>query len=345
MRNVVIHRAGGYEQLRIEERVEPVPGPGEALVESHFAGVNFADCVVRMGLYASAKKYVGWPITPGFEFAGVVRAVGPGVSDELVGSTCMGVTRFGGYATHLTVPASQLFPVPVGLSLAQAAAFPTVHLTAWFALCELLRLRPGMRVLVHSAAGGVGSAAVQIARLHGCEVIGVVGAAHKLEPLRALGAQHAIDKRAQALWPAVARIAPGGCDVILDANGVETLRHSFRHLAPMGRLVIYGFHTMLPQNQRGRVNYLSLARDFLRTPRFDPFRMTTENKSVLAFNLSFLFDEGSLLAEAMNQLAGWLDDGTLAPPQVTEYAFDDVAQAQHALESGRTVGKLVLRTG
>jgi NADPH:quinone reductase-like Zn-dependent oxidoreductase len=344
MRKVVIRRAGSYDRLGIEQHPDPAPGPGEVLVETSFVGVNFADCVVRMGLYASAKEYVGWPITPGFEFSGTVRAVGAGVEPGMVGRACMGVTRFGGYATHLSVPVGQVFDVPAGLSLAEAAAFPTVSLTAWYALRELVRLRPGMHVLVHSAAGGVGSVAVQIAKLHGCYVVGVVGAEHKVEAVRELGADAVIDKHAEPLWHAARRYAPRGYQVVLDANGVETLRDSYRNLAPTGRLVIYGFHSMLPRTGRGRPQYLTLARDYVMTPRFDPFDMTNANKSVLAFNLSYLFEAQELLAEAMGELMAWRAENKLAAPRVTIYAFDDVAQAQRTLEQGRTVGKLVLAT-
>lgn len=344
MRKVVIHRAGSYDRLEIEQHPDPAPGPGEVLVETSFVGVNYADCVIRMGLYASAKEYVGWPITPGFEFSGTVRAVGRGLDAGMVGRECMGLTRFGGYATHVTVPAGQVFDIPAGLGLAEAAAFPTVSLTAWYALRELVRLRPGMRVLVHSAAGGVGSVAVQIAKLHGCYVVGVVGAHHKVDAVRALGADAVIDKSAEPLWPEARRLSPKGYHVVLDANGVETLRQSYRHLAPTGRLVIYGFHSMLPRTGRGRPRYLTLARGYVMTPRFDPFDMTNANKSVLAFNLSYLFEEQSLLAEAMSELVTWRAEGKLAAPRVTIYAFDDVALAQHALESGSTVGKLVLAT-
>jgi NADPH:quinone reductase-like Zn-dependent oxidoreductase len=344
MRKVVIRRAGSYDRLGIEQHPDPVPGPGQVLVETSFVGINFADCVIRMGLYASAKQYVGWPITPGFEFAGTVRAVGPGVDAGMIGRECMGVTRFGGYATHLTVPVGQVFDVPAGLGLAEAAAFPTVCLTAWYALRELVRLRPGMRVLVHSAAGGVGSVAVQVAKLHGCYVVGVVGASHKVEMVRELGADAVIDKNAEPMWHAARRLAPKGYHVVLDANGVETLRDSYRNLAPTGRLVIYGFHSMLPRAGSGRPQYLTLARDYVMTPRFDPFDMTNANKSVLAFNLSYLFEEQSLLAEAMAELAAWRAEGKLAAPRVTVYAFDDVALAHRTLESGRTTGKLVLAT-
>src|SRR5947209_13114502 len=120
MRHVVVHRAGGYDRLVLESAPDPVPGPGEVVVDVDAIGVNYADCIVRMGLYESAKKYVGWPITPGFEVAGTVREVGPGVSDLAPGTQVLGVTRFSGYSTRLALPRHQVFPLPPGLRLPEA---------------------------------------------------------------------------------------------------------------------------------------------------------------------------------------------------------------------------------
>jgi len=303
MKKVVVHAPGGFDRLVVESHPDPTPAPGEVRVSTRAAGVNFADCVVRMGLYQSAKDYVGWPITPGFEFAGVVSALGEGVTDLELGAEVFGVTRFGGYASEISVPRLQLLPLPKGLTFSQAATFSTVFLTAWYAVCELVRLRPKMRVLVHSAAGGVGSALVQLARLAGCEVVGVVGGPRKVQPALEQGAHAVIDKSAQNLWREAERHAPAGYHVILDANGPETLRRSYAHLAPGGRLVVYGFHTMLRKNA-GRPNWLKLAWDFLRTPRFNPLEMTDHNRGVLAFNLSYMFDEVELFLEAMRFLVG-----------------------------------------
>ena len=341
MRKVVIHRAGGYERLRVETAPDLAPGPGEVRVDVAFAGVNYADCVVRMGLYASAKKYVGWPITPGFEVAGTVGAVGPGVDASLLGAEVVAVTRFGGYASQVVVPRHQVFARPSRLSVAQAAAFPAVHMTAQVALFELAHPRPGEHVLVHSAAGGVGSALVQLAKAAGCHVTAVVGSSHKVAAARDLGADAVIDRSTEDLWARAEALRPSGYDVVLDATGVATLRGSYAHTAPLGRLVVYGFHSMLPR-EGGRPNWLSLAVDWLRTPRFNPLDLTTSSRSVLAFNLSFLFDRTELLADGMKRLFDALDDGTLRPPAVTVFPFEDVAKAHAALESGSTVGKLVL---
>src|SRR6185295_241990 len=219
MQAIRIARPGGHEQLRLLELPSPEPAPGSVRVATRAIGVNYADCIVRMGLHASAKEYVGWPITPGFEFSGEVDALGPGVSGVALGARVFGLTLFGAYATQVCVPVQQVFALPASWTFAQAASFPTVFLTGWYALRELCKLRPGMRVLIHSAAGGVGCAATQIAVACGCEVTGVVGGSHKVATARASGATHVIDRSQADLGSALGAIAPRGFDVVLDANG------------------------------------------------------------------------------------------------------------------------------
>ncbi len=341
MRKIVVHRAGGYEELQIESHPDLSPGPGEVRVEVAAIGINFADCVVRMGLYDSAKKYVGWPITPGFEVAGVIGALGDGVDEWAVGDEVFAVTRFGGYATQVVVSSGQVFHRPDSLSVEKAAGFPTVFLTADYALSELGRPRPGQRVLVHSAAGGVGGALVQLARHAGCTVVGVVGGAHKVKTAETHGAHEVIDTSRQRLWPAAERFAPENYHIILDANGVSTLRQSYQHLAEPGRLIVYGFHTMFTRG-RGTPSWPKMAAGWLRTPRFDPLDMTGANRSVMAFNLSYLFTEHALLAESMGRLMTWLEAGDIQPSPVRTWSFDEVADAHQTLETGQTVGKMVL---
>ena len=341
MKKVVVHRPGGYERLRLEEHADPVAQAGELLIDVEAAGINYADCLTRMGLYSSARHYVGYPITPGFEAAGQVLALGGGVSGFRVGDPVMVLSRFGAYAQRICARPEYVFAPPPGYSIQQAAGFPVVFLTAWFALFELAHPRPGDRLLVHSAAGGVGGALVQLAKIAGCRVVGVVGSAAKVEHARSLGADSVIDKSSQDLWAEAGRLAPEGYQIVLDANGVETLGASYRHLAPGGKLVVYGFHSMLPRG-RGVPRRVRMLWDYWRTPRFNPFQLVNRNRSVLAFNLSYLSDRIDLLREAMSQLVTWAAQGRLAPVPLTEYPLDQVAEAHRALESGETLGKLVL---
>jgi NADPH:quinone reductase-like Zn-dependent oxidoreductase len=218
-----------------------------------------------------------------------------------------------------------------------------VHLTAYYGLLQNVVIRPGMRVLVHSAGGGVGSALVELCKLHNLHVTGVVGRSHKVEYVRQLGADAVIDKSTQSLWDEAKRLCLDGYDLVFDANGPETLAQSYAHLKPTGKLLVYGFHTLLPK-QGGRINYLKAAIGMLRMPRFNPLSMTSENKGVVAFNLSFLFARTDLLHAAVNDLSTWLEAGILQAPKVRSFALADVAQAHRALESGETTGKVVLRT-
>ena len=344
MRKVVIHGPGGREKLLVEEHPDPSPGPGEVLIDVEAAGVNFADVAVRLGLYKSAKTYVGWPITPGFEVAGRVRAVGDRAGDIEPGTPVLAATRFGGYASVIAASHALVLRRPESMSAEDGAGLPVVGLTVYYALFELCRPRPGQRVLIHAAAGGVGGALLQLARIAGCEPIAVVGNANKVAHARRLGAAAVIDRSREDLWRAAERHAPTGYDMILDATGPETLRHSYRHLAPAGRLVVYGFASMLSRGGGGRRNPFRLLSGYLRLPRFSPLRMTAENRSVLAFNLSFLFDRTDLFQEAMEQLLTWYAEGKLVLPSPATYSLRRVADAHRDIESGETTGKLVLRT-
>jgi synaptic vesicle membrane protein VAT-1 len=343
MQKVVIHRAGGYEELKAETYPVPKPGPRQVLIRTEAVGVNYADVCVRWGVYESARRFVGWPITPGFEYSGHVEEVGPDVTHVKPGDAIFGLTFFNGYSTHVCAPADLVWPKPRALDFDAAAGFLAVHLTAYHGLLQNVVIRSGMRVLVHSAAGGAGSALVQLCKLHGLDVTGVVGAGHKVEHVRQLGADAVIDKSRQPLWEEVRRLCPEGYDLIFDANGPETLGRSYAHLRPTGKLMVYGFHTMLPK-QGGRFSYLRAGLGLLRIPRFNPLSMTSENKGVVAFNLSFLFSRTDLLRPAVDDLTAWVEQGRLRTPRVQTFPLTDVAQAHQALESGKTVGKLVLRT-
>lgn len=341
MHKVVIHKPGDYKQLRIEKFPDLEAKADEVVIDVQAAGINYADIIIRWGLYESAKQFVGWPITPGFEFAGIVKATGSSTSKFQVGDKVLGVTLFNAYASEVVVKEDQIYPLPVSMNFEEGAAFPAVFLTAYHALFQNVVVRPGMWALIHSAAGGVGSSLVQLCRVYEINTIGVVGSAHKVESVAALGCDRVIDKSSEDLWKMVETYVPNGLDLVFDANGVETIKASYDHLAACGKLIAYGAHSMFPK-KGGKVNWPKLIWDYLKTPRFNPLSMTSENKSLITFNLSFLFGRKDLFAEGMNQLLCWHSEGKLKVPHVTAYPMDQVGQAHKDLESGNTIGKLVL---
>ena len=341
MQYLTIRKPGGYDRLEIAEKEPPKPNSDEVLVNVKASGINFADILIRLGVYSSAKTFVGWPITPGFEFSGVVGAIGSRVSKFKVGDAVVGVKLFGAHAGAICAPEKNLFPKPEKYSFAETAGFPAVFMTAYHALLQNVLIRPEMKILVHSAAGGVGQALVQLAKLHKCFVIAAVGSSHKVDCVKELGANHIIDKSSSDLWEIIHKLYPEGLDLVFDANGVDSYRKSFQNLRPTGKLIAYGAHTMIPK-KGGQLNWPKLLWDYLRTPRFNPLNLITDNKGVLGFNLSYLFERDDLLNEGINDLLESLNSGKIKPLPVTTYPLADVAKAHCDIESGQTIGKLVL---
>jgi synaptic vesicle membrane protein VAT-1 len=298
--------------------------------------------LVRWGVYESAKKYVGWPITPGFEFAGRVVKKGRDVTRFKEGDAVFGITRFNAYATHVAVPEHQLFLKPDQLSFEEAAGFPAVHLTAYHCLFQVGRLYPKSRILVHSAAGGVGTALCQLARRAGFHTIGVVGSAHKIDVAKNFGANEVVVRdEAGKFWEELRAKNPEGYDAVYDAQGPESYRKSFDLLGSSGKLFVYGAHGLMPK-KGGRINWLSLIWKSLKGTNFKPFELITLNRSVCGFNVSFLFDKGEMIHEGVDNLVAALKEGTLQPPPVKTFSFDEVVSAHQLIESGLSVGKIVL---
>ncbi|GMH97139.1 hypothetical protein TrVE_jg7829 [Triparma verrucosa] len=324
---------------------------------SHFA-INFADVCIRLGLYESAIRNVGYPIVPGFDIAGVVTKV-PNNCDLKVGDRVFGATLFGGYSTKVSVPKNQLREVPQYVTSEQAAALPAVSLTALHALtiagfpalskCSI-PLGKNKSVLVHSASGGVGGMLVQFAKLCGAEnVVGVVGRKNKTEYAISLGCDAVVYKEGKSKgewWKEVEEANGGvGYKAIFDANGVETLQASYEHLDLCGRLVVYGFHTNLDNGTSlSPLSWIRMIIGFLKMPRFDAMQMTLDSRAVLGFNLSFFENETELIGDYFNTITTWLSAKKFQLPKVNLYEMDEVAQTHELIQSGKSIGKIVVRT-
>jgi NADPH:quinone reductase-like Zn-dependent oxidoreductase len=334
---ILIVRSGGPEVLRLEEFEPAPPAAGEIGIDVRAAGLNFADLFCRLGLYRAAPPP---PFCPGFEVAGQVAAVGDGVQGFTMGQRVLAGTRFGGYTTYINVPARWARPLPADWSFAEGAAFSTVFLTAYHGLVQVGRLRAGETVVVQSAAGGVGTAACQLAKALGARVIGTVGSEPKRAAALAAGAEQVVVDRDYRVWPAIRRLCPAGVDLIFDAVGGRGLRNGYDSLALSGRLVVYGFAELMPRG--GRRNWPLLLWRRLRIPRFSPFDMTGANRTVAGFNLVYLHKKESVLQEALTQLEALAEAGKVRPVVGATFPFEEVAQAHILLQSRRSSGKVVL---
>ncbi|HYR95855.1 MAG TPA: medium chain dehydrogenase/reductase family protein [Candidatus Binatus sp.] len=335
MRSVWINRTGPPEVLEVRDGPEPAAGPGQVLIRVRATGVNFADVMARLGLYPDAPPR---PCVMGYEVAGTVERLGAGTDGKLaVGRRVVALTRFGGYAEVVAVPAAQVFPLPERMSFEEGAAVPVNYLTAVLMLRHFGNVKRGERVLVHAAAGGVGMAAIQLCRIAGAEVIGTASASkHAL--LREAGVAHAIDYRTQDFEKEVRRLTGGrGVDIVLDATGA--FRKSYRCLAPLGRLVCFGLSGAATGMAPSR---LSAAKRLLTLPWFHPIKLMNDNKAVIGVNLGHLWDRIELLRDEMMGLLADYEAGRIKPVVGKTFPLTEAAAAHRFIQERHNVGKVVL---
>jgi NADPH:quinone reductase-like Zn-dependent oxidoreductase len=331
MRAVVITRHGDPSVLEVQERPDPRPAAGQVRVAVRAAGVNFADTLARVGLYEDAPEP---PCVVGYEVAGEIAEVGDGVDPGRVGERVMAGTRFGGYAEQVVVGAADAIALPDALSFEQGAAIPVAYATAWAALVGFGSLRAGERVLIHAAAGGVGIAALQLARSAGAEVHGTASPG-KHARLAELGIDRAVDYRQDGWWRGL-----GPYDVILDAIGGASFRRSYDLLRAGGRLVAYGASSVQEGETRSLRRALPQAARMFRG--FNLIRQMGESKAVIGLNMLRLWDDRGTLEPWTAPLAGALADGTVRPVVHEAVPFERAADAHRILAARQNVGKVVL---
>jgi NADPH:quinone reductase-like Zn-dependent oxidoreductase len=335
MRQVAIVKHGGPEMMRCREVRDPEPAPGELRIAVRAAGVNFADVMARLGLYPDAPPP---PAVVGYEVAGVVDAIGAGVTAFSPGDRVLALTRFGGYADRVVVPEVFAFRTPDGVDDVAAAALPVNYLTAFVALYRLANLAAAETVLVYGAGGGVGIAAVQLATLRDAVIIGTSSRA-KVEAIRSLGVHHAIDRR-DDIGAEVKRLTSGrGADVILDPIGGRSFARSYRLLAPLGRLVMYGVSS-LATGERRRVWHV--LRTLVEMPAFRPLSLMNRNRAVIGLNLGHLWTEVGPLRAAMQAVIDLAAEGRIRPVIARTFPLEQAADAHRYLQSRENVGKVVL---
>ena len=330
-----VHRVtkpGSINRLAFVEEDLPSPAKGEVTIDVKSAGLNFADIFAVKGLYAATPKD---PFIPGLEFAGDI--LDPGDSSFVKGQKVMGVTRFGAYADHLNIDHRYISPLPEGWSYAEGAAFQVQVFTAYHALVSLGSVKKGDNVLIHSAAGGVGIWANRIAKKLGAFTIGTVGNESKFSLLK----KEHYDKylvRGKDFKASYLKVAGDiRPNIVLECIGGKVLMDSYKLMDQMGRLITFGSaHFATPTSG---VNFLPLFLKYIQRPKFDPMKMTTSNKSVMGFNLIFLFDKAHLYKQYIDEI------NILNLPRSVighSYPFEEAREALKFFQTGATTGKVVL---
>jgi NADPH:quinone reductase-like Zn-dependent oxidoreductase len=338
VRALVITEYGAPEVLKVEERPDPQPGPGEVRVAVKAAGVNFADLLARMGMYEDAPKA---PCVVGYEFAGDVESVGEGVTDYAPGQRVLGGCRFGGYAELVVTGQGEVLPLPDDWSYEEGAALCVHYVTAYAGLVRYGSLRAGEKVLLHAAAGGVGIAATQIAKIVGAGEVYGTASASKHEAVRGFGVDHPIDYTKQDFRREVRRVSgeQQPLDLVMDAIGGSSFRKSWSLLGAGGRLVCFGASSVMSGERR---SLRTVARSVATTPVFHPFSMMRSSRAVIGLNMLKLWDAKGSFDEYLGPLREWIEDGQLRPVVAEAFPLDRGADAHRYLGERRNVGKVVL---
>ncbi|MBI3375221.1 MAG: zinc-binding dehydrogenase [Betaproteobacteria bacterium] len=338
MRQIWITQPGAPEVLRVKEAPDPEPGAGTLRIRVEASGVNFADILGRMGLYPDLPAI---PVVAGYEVGGRVDAVGAGVDPDWVGRAVFALTHFGGYADVVCVPANRVFARPDDMSAEQGAALPVNYFTAWQLIVVMGGLKAGETVLVHSAGGGVGIAAAQIARHIGATVIGTASAS-KHAALRGLGVDHLIDYRSEDFEVRAREITRGrGVELILDAIGGESFKKGYRLLSPTGRLGMFGISSAATGKRR---NIVSMLRTMASMPwlQFTPVSLINENKGVFGVNLGHLWGEVDRIRAWADRLLELWRNGVVRPQIARRFSFDEAPAAHHYIQDRKNFGKVLL---
>jgi len=336
VQQVIITRHGGPEVLHVRETAEPQLKSGDVLIDVQFSGINFADLLMRMGLYPSAPKP---PFTPGYEVSGVITKVGSTENDELLGKSVAALTKFGGYSSKVVVKKDRLIALSDGVDMALAAAMPVVYLTSYVMLSLQAHLQKDEWVLIHNIGGGVGLAATELSRMIGANIIGTASVG-KHDRLREKGIHHLIDYNTEDFVARVKEITEGkGVDVIIDPIGGENLKKSYKALGSFGRLVAFGFSKAVSGPRR---KVLHLFKEYIKTPKFSPIKLMGHNKGVFGCHLGMLMDRQELLQECMQKLMSYFQSGDINPHVDRVFPLNRVKDAHQYIMDRRNFGKVLL---
>lgn len=336
MRQIWIPKIGRPEVLELREAPDPEVGPGEVRIRVQAAGINFADILARQGLYPDSPKL---PAVVGYEVAGTIDQVGGEVKDFQDGNRVGAITRFGGYSDVVVVPEASAFQLPGNLSFEEGAAIPVNYLTAYLMLIHQGSLQEGEKVLIHAVAGGVGQAAAQLCKWRNAEIFGTASAS-KHARLKELGVHHCIDYHSEDFEKEIKRLTKGrGVDIVLDAVGGDSFKKSFRCLAPLGKLFMFGISSFSTGKKR---SLISALKGYLAMPTFKVMPLFNKNLGVFGFNLGHLWQEQELLTLAMMQILLLMMDGTLHPTVDRAFPFSEAAEAHTYIQDHKNFGKVVL---
>ena len=333
MKAVIVTKYGDPDKMEIQDVLMPTPGPNEICIKVSKAGINFADILSRMGLYPGAPKP---PFTPGMEVSGTIHELGPDVEGFEVGDRVVGSGTSGGYAEYTVSNCKGVFKIPKDVSFEVAASFPAVYLTSYLMIIHPGDLQPGESILIHGAAGGVGLASIELAKIAGAKTIFGTCSPSKHEFIQERGVLP-VDKD-NFLAEIMQWTDDKGVDLVLDPIGGEHLMQSYRCLGSGGRVCSFGISDMAPGKKRSHWHRI---KSWLSFPKFDPLKMMTSNRGVFGIHLG-RWKNWEHLDKARKDLMGWISEGKISPHVDKVFPSEKVSDAHHYIQDRKNIGKVLL---
>jgi NADPH:quinone reductase-like Zn-dependent oxidoreductase len=339
MRAIINRSHGGYDVLEIQEKPDLSPEPHRLIIDVKASGLNFADILARKGQYPDGPSK---PCVMGYEVAGTVQSAGDEVDSSWVGKEVIAMTRFKGQAEQVEVPPEQLFHKPEALSFEQAAALPVNYLTAHLLLDVMGSLQEKESVLIHNVGGGVGLAALEVARHIGAETYGTASR-RKHEFLDRRGLDHAIDYRNEDWYEVLMELTGGkGVELITDPLGGKEWKRSYKALRATGRLGMFGISSASTGTKGGLRGMWQMLKTVIQMPFYHPLPLLNKNKGVFGVNMGHLWHETQKARSWMKHLLTGVEQGWINPHVDRTFTFDEVAAAHRYIEERKNIGKVIL---
>ena len=335
MKKVIYPKIGGPESIQIIESKLETPTKDQVKVRVHRAGINFADLMMRQGLYGSNPDF---PFTPGYEISGEIIELGENVYWLKKGQRVIAMTGFGGYSEEVLVESNRIVPIPDSVSFDQAAAMPVTYGTAYHMLVHLGGLKEGDSILIHHAAGGVGTAAAQICKAFGAGLIIGTASEHKKEFVESLG-MHFVNRDKEDFVEVCKELTEGkGVHQAIDPVAGKHLMRSYDALRNGGKLHCFGASSAVPKEKRSMIAAFKM---WISTPKFNPLKMMNSNKAVFGVHMGRM-DDSTIFEEHLSDLGELMELGKIDPIIDSIWRFEEVANAQRYIHNRKNKGKVLL---
>ena len=336
MKSVILTKYGAPEVLQVRDFETPEPKANEIRIKVHYAGINFAEIMARMKLYPGGPKPGS---VLGGEVSGIVDKVGAEIKDIEVGQNVIGLSMKGSYTSHVCLEPQSIIPIPQNFNLDEAATFPVIYITAYMMMFDLGNLQDGDTFLIHGAGGGVGTAAIQLAKTKDIKIIGT-SSAWKHDKLSSMGVDKCIDYNTENVEKEIMNFTNGkGVDLIIDPVGAKNWKLSYKVLARMGKLIIYGDQNLVKGE---KLNAIAAFKELISMPKYKPMDLMAFNKTVMGYHLGRFKGYEWKVKRSVENLINLINKYDIHPVIDKIFPFEKAADAHRYIQNRKNLGKVLL---